>query len=108
MRKTIVVLSDDLDGSEASESILFSLDGDEYEIDLNDEHASELRDVLQRFTQAARKTSGTRTRPAGRKAQHPGTDTKAVRRWAIENGFTVNTRGRIQQDILEKYQTAQR
>lgn len=108
MRKTIVVLSDDIDGSEASESIQFALDGAEYEIDLNDEHARELREVLQRFAQAGRKASGGRGRPAGRKSSGSGMDTKAVRLWALDNGFKVNTRGRIQQDILEKYQAAQR
>ncbi|MDQ0923324.1 hypothetical protein QF038_001832 [Pseudarthrobacter sp. W1I19] len=105
-QKTVVILSDDIDGSEASETIRFSLDNAEYEIDLNDEHANELREALQRFTQAARKTSGGRGRPAGRKSSGSGLDTKAVRLWAIENGYSVNTRGRIQQDIIEKYQAA--
>ncbi|MBE4720003.1 Lsr2 family protein [Pseudarthrobacter sp. AB1] len=106
MQKTIVVLSDDLDGSEASETITFALDGAEYEIDLNETNAAELREALERFTQAARKTSGGRGRPAGRKSAGGGIDTKAVRLWAIDNGFQVNTRGRIQSDIIEKYQAA--
>lgn len=92
MRKTIVVLSDDIDGSPANESIQFALDGTGYEIDLNDEHARELRETLQRFTQAGRKTSGSRTRRAGRKSTSPGMDIKAVRLWALDNGFKVNFR----------------
>jgi hypothetical protein len=108
MQKTIVVLSDDIDGSEASESIQFAIDGTEYEIDLNDEHARELRETLQRFARAGRKTSRGRGRPAGRKSSGSGTDMKAVRLWALDNGFKVNPRGRIQQEILEKYQAAQR
>lgn len=106
MQKTIVVLSDDLDGSEASETITFALDGAEYEIDLNESNAAELRQALQRFTQAARKISGGRGRPPARKSVGSGIDTKAVRLWAIDNGFQVNTRGRIQSDIIEKYQAA--
>lgn len=101
-----MVLSDDLDGSEASETITFALDGAEYEIDLNESNATELREVMQRFTQVARKTSSGRGRPAGRKSAGSGTDTKAVRLWAIDNGFQVNSRGRIQSDIIEKYQAA--
>lgn len=106
MQKTIVILSDDLDGSEASETITFALDGTEYEIDLNDSNAAELREALQRFTRAARRTSGGRSRPAARKSGGSRIDTKAVRFWAIDNGYQVNTRGRIQSDIIEKYQAA--
>ncbi|WP_285250236.1 Lsr2 family protein [Pseudarthrobacter sp. fls2-241-R2A-168] len=106
MKRTVTILEDDLDGSEASESVSFSLDGAEYEIDLNNDHANELRSALERFTNAGRKVSGGRGRPAGRKSSGSGVDTKAVRLWALDNGFKVNTRGRIQQDILEKYQAA--
>jgi Lsr2 len=105
-QKTVVILSDDIDGSEANETINFALDGAEYEIDLNEGHANELREALARFTNAGRKVSGGRGRPAGRKSSGSGLDTKAVRLWAIDNGFQVNTRGRIQQDIIEKYQAA--
>jgi hypothetical protein len=105
-RKVITVLSDDLDGSEATETISFALDGTEYEIDLNEAHANELRETLARFTEVARKTSSGRGRPAGRKSSGSGVDTRAVRLWAIDNGFQVNSRGRIQADIMEKYQAA--
>lgn len=105
-RKTIIVLSDDLDGSEASETIQFSLEGTEYEIDLNESNAAELRHALSRFIDAGRRTSGGRGRPAGRKSSASGVDAKAVRMWAIDQGMSVNTRGRIQADIVEKYQAA--
>ena len=39
---------DDLDGSEAEDTIRFGLDGTEYEIDLNAEHGQALRDALAR------------------------------------------------------------
>jgi hypothetical protein len=45
-------------------------------------------------------------RPARRKSSGSGLDTKKVRLWAIENGYSVNTRGRIEQDIIEKYKAA--
>jgi len=106
MKRTVTILEDDLDGSEGEETVSFALDGTEYEIDLNNDHASELRSALERFTNAGRKTSGGRGRPAGRKASTSKTDTHAVRMWALDNGFKVNARGRIQQDILEKYQAA--
>lgn len=107
-KKTVVILSDDLDGSEASESIQFALDGTEYEIDLNNDNANDLRQALERFTAVARKTSGGRGRPAVRKSSssHGAPDAKAVRQWAAENGITVNTRGRIQAEVVEKYEAA--
>ncbi|MET3934850.1 Lsr2 family protein [Arthrobacter sp. OAP107] len=90
----------------ASETLNFSVDGTEYEIDLNSEHANELRSSLSRYTNVARKTSGGRGRPVGRKATASDVDAKAVRLWAIDNRLQVNTRGRIQADIVEKYQAA--
>src|SRR5687767_9473895 len=107
-QKTVVILSDDIDGSEANETIRFALDGAEYEIDLNNDNARELRGALERFTAVARKTSGGgRGRPAGRRSSsHGGPDAKAVRQWAAENGISVNTRGRIQAEVVEKYEAA--
>jgi hypothetical protein len=105
-RKTIVTLEDDLDGSQADETLNFSVDGTDYEIDLNSEHANELRSALSRYTNVARKLSGGRGRPAGRKTTTGGTDSKAIRMWALDNGLKVNTRGRIHADIVEKYQAA--
>lgn len=106
-KKTVVLLEDDIDGSEATETLSFALDGSEYEIDLNEGHASELREALARFTDAGRKVSGGRGRPAARtKSSQGGPDAKAVRMWAAENGIQVNTRGRIQADVVEKYEAA--
>jgi hypothetical protein len=106
-KKTVVLLEDDIDGSEANETISFALDGSEYEIDLNEGHANELREALARFTNAGRKVAGGRGRPASRTrpSSHGGPGFKAVRLWA-ENGIQVNTRGRIQADVVEKYEAA--
>ena len=41
-RKTQVILTDDVDGSEATQTVSFALDGVAYEIDLNDSHAEQL------------------------------------------------------------------
>jgi Lsr2 len=46
--KVQVLLPDDLDGSAAEGTVRFGLDGTEYEIDLNAEHARALRDALSR------------------------------------------------------------
>lgn len=53
--KVLVELVDDLDGSPATQSVDFSLDGQRYTIDLNDVHAHQLRDVLTGYARFARR-----------------------------------------------------
>ncbi|MET4591222.1 Lsr2 family protein [Arthrobacter sp. 754] len=105
-QKVNIVLVDDLDGGSADENVRFGLDGVSYEIDLSSANAAELRTSLERFIAAARKTSAgraarTKTVIAGR-----GNDSAQIRQWARENGYTVNSRGRIQAEIQEAYQKA--
>jgi hypothetical protein len=100
--RTVIELIDDLDGSEATETLRFALDGTEYEIDLAGENADELRGLLVRFVDAGRKTGGTKQAPAVRRLA-PAADTKAVRAWAAENGIEVNSRGRIKEDVVQRY-----
>src|SRR4029453_385448 len=45
-QKVHIVLEDDLDGSPATETVSFGLDGKTYEIDLNDKNAGKRRDPL--------------------------------------------------------------
>ena len=105
-KRVITTLEDDLDGSEAIETINFSIDGTEYEIDLNDAHATELRGAMNKYTSVARKTTG-RARPARKPgAGIGGSDTKAVRAWAIENGIAISSRGRVQADVVARYEAA--
>lgn len=99
-----IILVDDLDGSDAVETIKFGLDSVNYSVDLNTEHAAELRMSLSRFIDVAQKESGTKRQMKTLTSNQ--VDTKAVRLWAAENGFNVNTRGRIQSDIVEKYLAA--
>jgi hypothetical protein len=52
--KTVVEWVDDLDGAPAEETVSFSLDGVEYEIDLSTENATKLRARLKEFIRRAR------------------------------------------------------
>ena len=45
-QKVNIVLVDDLDGTEATETVSFGLDGTTYEIDLNDANAASLREAI--------------------------------------------------------------
>ena len=60
-QKTQVILVDDVDGSEANQTVTFALDGVSYEIDLNDEHAAALRESLEEWIGKARRTGGRRS-----------------------------------------------
>ena len=55
-----VVLVDDIDGTDASETVSFALDGVDYEIDLSDEHAGQLREAVAVYVGHARRTGGRR------------------------------------------------
>ena len=57
-QRTHTLLTDDVDGGEAAETVRFALDGVEYEIDLNEQHARELRESLTVFVEAARRVGG--------------------------------------------------
>jgi hypothetical protein len=99
-----VLLVDDIDGSDAAETIAFGLDGTRYEIDLNSGHARELREQLEPFVKAARRVSP----PAGRPRNRRGDDAinKEIRNWARERGLGVNDRGRIPAPIVAQYEAA--
>ena len=105
-QKVNIVLVDDIDGSEATETVAFALDGTSYEIDLNDANASALRDALATYVGHARKvSSGRRTRSSSRAAA-TGTPASEIREWARSNGFKVPERGRIPSDVRSAYEAA--
>jgi hypothetical protein len=102
---------DDLDGSDAGGTVSFGLDGKTYEIDLSDDNAAKLRDVLEPYIGAARKAGGRgrtarQTVVAEKPARSNRDQTAAVREWARENGHQVSDRGRIPKSVIEAYQAA--
>ncbi len=106
--KTEVVLVDDLTGDPADTTVKFSIDKTEYEIDLSNENAAELRRALSRYVGAARKVSsggGRRSAPTAKPA-YSGYDPAAVRAWAAGQGISVNVRGRIKADVVDQYRAA--
>ena len=95
-QKVQTLFIDDLDGSAAEGTVRFGLDGAEYEIDLNAEHAQALRDALVRYVGAARRAGGGK-RPArgGRRPRADGVDSTEVHEWAEAQGIEVKDRGRV-------------
>lgn len=108
-QKRHVVLIDDLDGSPASETVRFALDGAEYEIDLNETHAEALRESFAEWIAPARKVGGRTRKAAVRRSNAASTstsDTTKIREWARQNGYTVSDRGRIPSSVREAYELA--
>ena|SRR6188472_3625915 len=104
-QKVHIVLEDDLDGSDATQTVLFGLDGTSYEIDLNDKNAASLRDALATYVGHARKVSGARR--ARRSSSSAGAHSaKEIRDWARSNGHKVPDRGRIPSDVREAFESA--
>ena len=105
-QKTIVKLTDDLDGEPASETVRFALDGVSFEIDLSTRNAEALRRTLEPWTGAARKVGAGGLRRPRPVVTPVGVDTRAVRAWARSNGVELSSRGRIPADVVERYRAA--
>ena len=106
MAKQIIErLVDDLDGSEATQSVTFGVDGVVYQVDLNDQHANELRAKLSSFVGVARRV---RHQPGHARSRAGGAATDkdrnaAIRQWALDEGVELPSRGRIAGAVQAAY-----
>ncbi len=109
-QQTTTTLVDDLDDTlAANETVAFGLDGTDYEIDLNAEHATALREDLATWVDHARRTSGRSRRFPARTPQRTAANrehTVAVRDWARRNGHEISDRGRIPTAVQEAFDAA--
>lgn len=117
-RRIVHQLVDDLDGTllepGEGETVLFSLDGTAYEIDLTDDNASALRAALEPYVSAGRSissprssSSGSRGASSGRTRRRGGQqDYGPIREWARQNGYEVSERGRVPAAVIEAYDAA--
>ncbi len=108
-QKVQVVLTDDLDGGEADETVQFALDGVSFEIDLSEGNAEALRGALAPYVAAARRLGGRTTRRGGAPKSRPAServDLSDLRAWARENGYQVSDRGRVSSEVRAAYEAA--
>jgi len=97
-QKVQVLLVDDLDGTEATETVSFGLD-------LSTGNAGQLRNELAQYVDHARKANA----PARRRRARSGAgreQSARIREWAKSRGFKVNERGRIPANIVAEYEAA--
>ena len=108
---TRTLLVDDIDGSEAAETVQFNAEGTDYEIDLSSANADRLRDSLARFVAAATPVKSQKSSARGRASTTaPRVSNKAhlqaIREWAHKAGYDVSSRGRIAKTIQDAYDAA--
>jgi hypothetical protein len=110
-----VILVDDLDGSEGAETLRYSVDGQEYEIDLSESNAEKFRSAFKSYIEKSRpveRESVPYSGGGGRRSRRSSAsgrskeDLSAIRAWAETQGHDVAPRGRIKKDIIEAYDKA--
>jgi hypothetical protein len=110
-QKTVVELVDDLDGGTANETVAFTLDGVEFQIDLSTANATRLRDSLAEYVAHARRIGGRKQRLApggdsGKKSAEEQAQNQAIREWARAQGKTVAERGRLPHALVVEFKEA--
>lgn len=113
MAEQVVITSlDDIDGSEAAERVRFALDGVSYDIDLSEDNARALREVLTRYARKGRRTGGRKPQRSANGAVPDSADEREVNRrireWARQQGWDVSDRGRLPNTVIEAYHEARK
>jgi hypothetical protein len=104
----IVTLLDDLakargeEDTQADETVWFSLDGTDYEIDLTFSNAAGLRKLMAPYTEAGRRQVTPR-RAKGHRTAAQRNRSADIRSWAKNAGREVPDRGRIPVAIVAEY-----
>ena len=104
--KVITELLDDIDGTEAAETVRFGLNGTSYEIDLSAANVKKLHAALAPFVENGRRTASDRrvsVTPSGKRARGSRPDMAQIREWARSQGHNLGDKGRIPAKIVEAY-----
>jgi Lsr2 len=111
-RREIVVLQDDLDGSEKDvRSVKFGFEGVNYEIDLGPANFDKLAQALAPYVSAARKDSARRgstqaVKSKSMSAAEQRAFNQRVREWAKSQKQKVSERGRVPAKLIDAYHAA--
>jgi hypothetical protein len=106
-RRVVVRLTDDLSGAEIpagrGETVIFSLDGQTFEIDLTARNANGLRRVLRPYMEAGRPSTAARRHTVRSRVS---ANARTVKQWARANGYQVHDRGRIPNAVMAAFDAA--
>jgi hypothetical protein len=106
-----LILIDDLDESEGAETITYTVNDQDYEIDLSEENAQRFYDVLGPYIEKSRRVqrqaASTPRRDGRRRSSGSGRDDiPQIRAWAQSQGMDVSERGRVKKEIVDAYDQA--
>ncbi|NEA24570.1 histone-like nucleoid-structuring protein Lsr2 [Actinomadura bangladeshensis] len=104
-QKVQIIMTDDLDGGAATETVSFAIDGKAYEIDLSEKNADKLRTTLHSYMESGRRLKATRGKAQARSGSNRERSAE-IREWAKKKGIAVNERGRIPGNVIEQYEAA--
>jgi hypothetical protein len=115
-KATVEVLVDDLDGTEAAETVWLGWNGDWRELELSKKNLAALSRALDKYWNVSRPlAAGNQAQRRSRPNDAPAPrsirtkpDPKLVRLWASDNGIEVRARGRIPADVVRQYNDAHR
>jgi hypothetical protein len=121
-REVIVRMTDDFDRSQTADEVVeFVYEGVRYTLDLTTDHANEFRAYIQPYIDAAHEAQrvtvaekvsktgaaiGTRRTQMRSPEGEPTEVREAIRKWASDNGYEVQPRGIIKQEIRDAYTLA--
>lgn len=107
-KETVTRLIDDLDGKEAHETVRFALDGRDYEIDLSNKNANQLRMALGPYVDSGQKVGSRRgqSKPNAPTQMQDRERNRTIREWALKKKMDVAPRGRIAQEVIDAYNAA--
>lgn len=103
----VTKLVDDLNGSEAEMTLVFGLDGQDYEIDLNDENYEQYRAALELLAAHGRKVERQMNfkRSTTAKRATPSGGTAHIREFLRSLGHNVSDRGRIPDHLMKLWES---
>ncbi len=112
-RREIIVLQDDLDGSEKDVRVVrFGFEGANYEIDLGPANFDKLAQALAPYVavarkdQSAKRAAGPAVKTKGLSAAEQRAKNQRVREWAKSQKKKVSERGRVPAKLIEAYHAA--
>ena len=102
--RTIIELTDDIDGTPAEQTVTFTFQGSTYEIDLSKKNLDKLVKAMDPYTTNGRKRGGRRSGTSRSTSKGPDKNQlKAMREWGAANGFKVSSRGRVSAELQNAY-----
>jgi hypothetical protein len=107
--RVVTQLISDVSGEEIAdgqgETVEFAYRGTSYSIDLTAREAADFDASMAVYLEHASKRGSSSTRSAGRSAAK-GSDAKAIRAWAKDQGIDIPNRGRIPSDVRARYESS--